>query len=306
MSYSYTHPHPAVTTDIVLFTIRDHRLEIMLIRRGNDPFKDGWALPGGFVDFDEDLAACALRELEEETGVAGVYLEQLHTFGTPGRDPRERVISVAYYAPVPPDRISIRAASDAKEVAWFKLDKLPPLAFDHESRPVISRTKQRRVRASIEECVASGIPVVSADVEPRLLERGCWVPPTLVVAEDPGHPLVQEESFAPLAVLLTASHLDDALRLANQVPQGLVASLYSRDAQARARFLDEVEAGVLKLGQPTRGVHLDAPVLGLEGIRIRAARARRLGRGGLHALAGDLPLAEPADPRCAPGNTAER
>ncbi len=128
--------------------------------------------------------------------------------------------------------------------------------------PVISRTKQRRVRGSIEECAASGIPVVSVDVEPRLLERGCWVPPTLVVAEDPGHPLVQEESFAPLAVLLTASHLDDALRLANQVPQGLVASLYSQDAQARARFLDEVEAGVLKLGQPTRGVHPDAPFSG--------------------------------------------
>lgn len=133
MSYSYTHPHPAVTTDIVLFTIRDHRLEVLLIRRGNDPFKDSWALPGGFVDIDEDLAGCASRELEEETGVAGVYLEQLYTFGTPGRDPRERVISVAYYALVPPDRISIRAASDAKEVAWFKLDKLPPLAFDHES-----------------------------------------------------------------------------------------------------------------------------------------------------------------------------
>lgn len=132
MAYNYRYPHPAVTTDIVIFTIHDERLELLLIRRASEPYRDCWALPGGFVDIDEDLDACALRELEEETGVTGVYLEQLYTFGAPNRDPRERVISVAYYALVPPDRVSIRAASDARDVAWFQLDQLPRLGFDHE------------------------------------------------------------------------------------------------------------------------------------------------------------------------------
>lgn len=132
MAYNYRYPHPAVTTDIVIFTIHDERLELLLIRRASEPYRDCWALPGGFVDIDEDLDACALRELEEETGVTGVYLEQLYTFGAPNRDPRERVISVAYYALVPPNRVSIRAASDARDVAWFQLDQLPRLGFDHE------------------------------------------------------------------------------------------------------------------------------------------------------------------------------
>jgi 8-oxo-dGTP diphosphatase len=132
MPYSYHYPHPAVTTDVVLFTIQDERLEVLLIRRGSEPFKGRWALPGGFVDIDEDLLACAKRELEEETGVTGIYLEQLYTFGTPDRDPRERVISVTYYALVPRERLTIRAASDAEAVAWFPFQQLPPLAFDHD------------------------------------------------------------------------------------------------------------------------------------------------------------------------------
>lgn len=141
MTYSYTYPHPALTTDIVIFTIHNERLELLLIRRASEPFQDHWALPGGFVAIDEDLEACALRELAEETGVTGVYLEQLYTFGAPGRDPRERVISVAYYALVPPGRINIRAASDASDVAWFALDALPPLAFDH--RAIVNMAHER-------------------------------------------------------------------------------------------------------------------------------------------------------------------
>lgn len=133
MAYSYAHPHPAVTTDIVIFSIRDDRLKLLLVRRAREPYGGMWALPGGFVDIDEDLEACALRELEEETGVTGVYLEQLHTWGTPNRDPRERVISVAYYALIPSDRLRVRPASDAKAVAWFSLDELPTLAFDHQA-----------------------------------------------------------------------------------------------------------------------------------------------------------------------------
>jgi len=133
MAYSYEHPHPAVTTDIVIFTIRREELEVLLVKRGGDPYQGYWALPGGFVDIDEDLEACALRELEEETGVTGVYLEQLYTFGAPDRDPRERVISVTYYAMVPAERVNPQAASDADDVGWFEVDRLPPLAFDHES-----------------------------------------------------------------------------------------------------------------------------------------------------------------------------
>jgi len=129
--FCYAYPHPAVTTDVVLFTIRDSRLKLLLIRRGGKPFKGHWALPGGFLDIDEDLGECALRELEEETGVSGVYLEQLRTYGRPGRDPRERVISVAYYALAPSEHLSIKAASDAAEVSWFPAGDLPPLAFDH-------------------------------------------------------------------------------------------------------------------------------------------------------------------------------
>ncbi|MCI0401221.1 MAG: NUDIX hydrolase [Gammaproteobacteria bacterium] len=132
MAYSYQHPHPAVTTDVVIFTIQGDRLEVLLVRRGTEPYRGSWALPGGFLDSDEDLKACAKRELEEETGVTGVYLEQLYTFGAPDRDPRKRVISVAYYALVPPDRLQLRAASDAEAVAWYSLDALPPLAFDHK------------------------------------------------------------------------------------------------------------------------------------------------------------------------------
>lgn len=129
--HCYAHPHPAVTTDVVVFTIRDRRLKLLLIERGGEPFRGMWALPGGFLDIDEDLAACAKRELEEETGVSGVYLEQLYTFGKPDRDPRERVISIAYYALVPSDRLQVKAASDASDAKWFALDEMPELAFDH-------------------------------------------------------------------------------------------------------------------------------------------------------------------------------
>jgi 8-oxo-dGTP diphosphatase len=131
-TYCYDYPHPAVTTDVVVFTLREQRLQLLLIRRANPPFADMWALPGGFLDIDEDIDRCAARELAEETGLSGVYLEQLYTFGRPDRDPRDRVISVAYYALAPEHRLAEpKAASDAAEVAWFPADALPPLAFDH-------------------------------------------------------------------------------------------------------------------------------------------------------------------------------
>lgn len=129
--YQYAYPHPAVTTDVVIFSIRDNSLKLLLIKRGGKPFRGKWALPGGFVQPDESLDAGARRELQEETGLSGVFLEQLYTFGEPGRDPRERVITVAYYALIPSEQISLQAATDAEAVGWFAMDELPPLAFDH-------------------------------------------------------------------------------------------------------------------------------------------------------------------------------
>jgi 8-oxo-dGTP diphosphatase len=143
MQYCYSYPHPAVTTDIVIFSIREQKLKLLLVKRAREPFAGSWALPGGFVGIDEDLEACALRELEEETGVTGVYLEQLHTCGSPTRDPRERVISVAYYSLIPSDRLNVRPASDAKAVAWFALEDLPPMAFDHAD--IVTMAHQRLV-----------------------------------------------------------------------------------------------------------------------------------------------------------------
>lgn len=142
--YCYAYPHPAVTTDIVVFTVVDHTLSVLLIERRNDPFKGRWALPGGFVDMAEDLETGALRELREEAGVDNVYLEQLFTFGARDRDPRERVITVAYFALVPQHLVSPQAGSDATNVGWFPAARLPPLAFDHKD---IIQTAQQRVSA---------------------------------------------------------------------------------------------------------------------------------------------------------------
>lgn len=139
--YCYHHPHPAVTTDIVIFTIRDSKLQLLLVQRQWEPFTGKWALPGGFISMDESLRQCAQRKLDEETGVSGVFLEQLYTFGEPDRDPRERVITVAYYALIPTDKIEIRAATDAEAVGWFAMAELPTVAFDHHK--IIRKAKER-------------------------------------------------------------------------------------------------------------------------------------------------------------------
>ena len=141
--HQYEHPHPAVTVDVVVFTIRDRKLKLLLVRRGGEPYRGKWALPGGFIQMDEGLDAAARRELQEETGVSGVFLEQLYTFGEPKRDPRERVITVAYYALIPSDKLQLRAASDAEAVGWFAMDELPKLAFDHAE--IVSAAHQRLV-----------------------------------------------------------------------------------------------------------------------------------------------------------------
>ena len=132
MSYTYEYPRAALTVDCVVFGLDDEDLKVLLIQRDLEPFEGRWALPGGFVHVDESLEDAARRELEEETGISEVFLEQLYTIGTLGRDPRERVVTVAYYALVKLGDHTVQAATDARNAAWFSVDDLPPLAFDHD------------------------------------------------------------------------------------------------------------------------------------------------------------------------------
>jgi 8-oxo-dGTP diphosphatase len=130
--FSYEYPHPAVATDIAVFTLRNRSLSILLIRRGAPPYEGYWAMPGGFLGPDEDLDACAMRELREETGVETAILEPFGNFSAPDRDPRERIISVAYLALINSEGVVLSASTDAAEARWFAVDRLPELAFDHE------------------------------------------------------------------------------------------------------------------------------------------------------------------------------
>jgi 8-oxo-dGTP diphosphatase len=143
-------PSPAelrLTVDVVIFTIREGTLQVLLVRRGIEPFLGAWAIPGGFVVEDESLEQAARRELREETGVDRVYLEQLYTFGDPGRDARGRVVTVAYFALVPGDD-ALRAGTDAADARWWPMDGLPaPLAFDH---PAILQLALARLRGKLD------------------------------------------------------------------------------------------------------------------------------------------------------------
>ncbi|MEO5915958.1 MAG: NUDIX domain-containing protein [Luteolibacter sp.] len=132
MPFTYEYPRAAITVDCAVFGFDEGALKVLLIRRGIEPFKNHWALPGGFVLPDETLDAAARRELEEETGLREIYQEQLYTFGEIERDPRERVISVAYFALVRRADHLPAAATDAAEAAWFEVENAPSLAFDHE------------------------------------------------------------------------------------------------------------------------------------------------------------------------------
>lgn len=130
--YAYEYPRPSVTTDILIFSIRGGVLHVLLIKRGISPYKGRWAIPGGFVRMDEDIEAGALRELKEETGFPRVPLRQLQAYGKPKRDPRDRVITVAFMALVRSDNLTVRGGSDAKEAQWWSVNELPKLAFDHD------------------------------------------------------------------------------------------------------------------------------------------------------------------------------
>ena len=124
---------PSVTVDVVIFTLIERELHVLMVQRRRWPYEGYWAIPGGFINMDESLEMAARRELEEETGVRDVYLEQLYTFGDVGRDPRTRVISVAYIAVVSADRQKIQVSEESTDVRWFAVRSLPKnLAFDHE------------------------------------------------------------------------------------------------------------------------------------------------------------------------------
>lgn len=131
MPHTYEYPRPALTVDCVVFGFDEAELKVLLIQRGLEPFKGRWALPGGFVRVDETLEDAARRELEEEAGLKQVFLEQLYTFGALKRDPRERVVSVAYYALVKLAAHTTKAATDAADARWFPISETPKLAFDH-------------------------------------------------------------------------------------------------------------------------------------------------------------------------------
>jgi len=131
MPHTYQYPRAALTVDCVVFGFDEGELKVLLIQRALEPFKGKWALPGGFVRVNEPLDNAARRELAEETGLDRVFLEQLYTFGTVDRDPRERVVSVAYYALVKLSDHKAKAATDAANAQWFPISQLPKLAFDH-------------------------------------------------------------------------------------------------------------------------------------------------------------------------------
>lgn len=148
MAFKYEYERPGLTVDCVIFglDLDTESLKVMLIERDVEPFMGVWAIPGGFVRSDETLLDAATRELEEETGIKNVFLEQLFTFADPGRDPRGWVVSVAYYALVSPEKHDIRATMDARDARWFSIDSLPKLAFDHSQ---ILQTALQRIRGKL-------------------------------------------------------------------------------------------------------------------------------------------------------------
>jgi 8-oxo-dGTP diphosphatase len=130
---SLNYIRPAVTVDMVIFTIKSGELKVLLLRRNKMPFKDKWSIPGGFVLIDQSLDDAAKFKLAQKTGVKDVYLEQLYTFGEPNRDPRGRVITVAYFALINSDHVLLKGSNDDYESQWFSVNKMPLLAFDHKS-----------------------------------------------------------------------------------------------------------------------------------------------------------------------------
>ncbi len=144
--YVYDWPRPMVTVDAVVFAVTPDAIKLLLIKRGHEPFKGKWAFPGGFIGMDEELDDAVARELQEETGLTGVRLEQMHTFGKPGRDPRGRQITVVYMGIINQGLDRIKAGDDAELAQWFDIHKLPEnMAFDHNevAKFAIERLKSK-------------------------------------------------------------------------------------------------------------------------------------------------------------------
>jgi len=130
--YTYDWPRPMISCDAVVFAFSGGKAKVLLIKRGHYPFEGQWAIPGGFIGMEEELHDTAVRELAEETGLTGVKLQQLAAFGTVGRDPRGRMITVVFWG-IAEQASKVKGADDAAQAKWFDIDKLPkPLAFDHE------------------------------------------------------------------------------------------------------------------------------------------------------------------------------
>lgn len=167
---------PSVTVDVVIFTLIERELHVLLVKRRRWPYEGRWAIPGGFVQMDESLELAARRELEEETGVRDVYLEQLYTFGDPKRDPRMRVISVAYIALIRSDRQTLRVSDESTEVRWFPVRHLPgQLAFDHDT---ILATALDRLRSKVEYTTLAFqlLPEVFSILELKHIYEQIWGP----------------------------------------------------------------------------------------------------------------------------------
>lgn len=131
MAYTYQYPRPSVTVDIVVLCRVEKTFRILLIQRGNEPFRNKWAFPGGFIEMDETLEESAVRELHEETGLQEVRLYQFRAYGNPGRDPRGRTVSVVFYGFTDIKNSLVAGSDDAKNAGWFGLDEIPDMAFDH-------------------------------------------------------------------------------------------------------------------------------------------------------------------------------
>jgi 8-oxo-dGTP diphosphatase len=147
-TYIYDWPRPMVSVDAAVFGFFGGRVKLLLIKRKGQPFKGRWALPGGFVGIDEELEAAAERELAEETGLAGVALEQMRTFGRCGRDPRGRQITIVFMGVASAKQRKIKAGDDAAEAEWFDIENLPKnLAFDHNevTKFAITRLKKKKI-----------------------------------------------------------------------------------------------------------------------------------------------------------------
>lgn len=128
----HTYKNPSLAVDLAVFGYHNKELSVLLLNRKDEPFKDGWTLPGGFLQIAETLQEVCNRIMKTKIGLENIYLEQLYTFDEPGRDPRGRVISIAHYALVNPQRFEIVAGNMANDVQWFPVDKVPALGFDHK------------------------------------------------------------------------------------------------------------------------------------------------------------------------------